>query len=87
MLQSVFLFGLSHSERPAPYFNHCGGTQGDGIEVKQGSHHNWIYSNHVHDTRYPCILVYGTGGKGLNVIEQMSRTLTRSTRGGGESLE
>lgn len=44
-------------------------TQGDGIEVKQGSHHNWIAHNVVHDTRYPCILVYGTGGNGENVVE------------------
>ncbi len=43
--------------------------QGDGIEVKQGSHHNWIAQNIVHDTRYPCILVYGTGGNGENVVE------------------
>jgi hypothetical protein len=48
----------------------CGGKQGDGIEVKQGSHHNCIYCNHVHDTNYPCILAYGTGGNGINVIEE-----------------
>ena len=48
----------------------CGGTQGDGIEIKQGSHHNWVYRNHVHDTNYPCIIAYGTGGSGINVIEQ-----------------
>ncbi len=34
--------------------NHCydttGTLQGDGIEVKQGSHTNWIAENHVHDT-------------------------------------
>jgi len=45
-------------------------TQGDGIEVKQGSHHNWIAENRVERTRYPCILVYGTGGNGENVIER-----------------
>jgi len=45
-------------------------TQGDGIEVKQGSHHNWIVENLVQRTRYPCILVYGTGGNGENVIER-----------------
>ena len=45
-------------------------NQGDGIEVKQGSHHNWIAENRVHTTRYPCLLVYGTGGNGENVIER-----------------
>lgn len=46
------------------------GTQGDGIEVKGGSHSNWIVANVVRDTRYPCILVYGAGGKGPNIIER-----------------
>ena len=48
----------------------CGGSQGDGIEVKQGSYGNWIAENVVHDTNYPCILVYGTGGAQPNVIEK-----------------
>lgn len=61
---------MSYSVIAQNHVHHCGGTQGDGIEVKQGSHHNWIYRNHVHDTNYPCILAYGTGGIGLNVIEQ-----------------
>jgi len=61
---------MSYSVIAENHVHDCGGTQGDGIEVKQGSHHNWIYRNHVHDTNYPCILAYGTGGKGLNVIEQ-----------------
>ncbi|MHC4404612.1 MAG: right-handed parallel beta-helix repeat-containing protein [Planctomycetota bacterium] len=61
---------MSYSVIAENHVHHCGGTQGDGIEVKQGSHHNWIYRNHVHDTNYPCILAYGTGGKGLNVIEE-----------------
>ncbi len=53
------------------YVHHtAGGTQGDGIELKQGSHHNWIVGNIVHDTRYPGILVYGTGGVGENVVER-----------------
>jgi hypothetical protein len=46
------------------------GTQGDGIEVKGGSHNNWIVANTVHDTRYPCILVYGAGGNGVNLVER-----------------
>lgn len=52
------------------HIHDCGGRQGDGIEVKQGSHHNWIVGNHVHDTNYPCIIVYGTGGQGRNMIER-----------------
>ena len=48
----------------------CGGSQGDGIEVKQGSFGNWIVENHVHDTNYPAITVYGTGGQPRNVIER-----------------
>lgn len=43
--------------------------QGDGIELKQGSHHNWVVGNYVHDTKNPCLLVYGTGGVGENVVE------------------
>jgi hypothetical protein len=43
--------------------------QGDGIEIKQGSHRVWITGNRVHDCRNPCVLVYGTGGNGQNVIE------------------
>ncbi len=46
------------------------GTQGDGIELKQGSWGNWIAENQVHDTQYPCILVYGTGGNPPNLIER-----------------
>ncbi len=48
----------------------CGGHQGDGIEVKQGSYGNWIAENVVHDTNYPAILVYGTGGQQPNLIEK-----------------
>ena len=44
--------------------------QGDGIELKQGSYGNWIVGNYVHDTNYPCILVYGTYGKAINTIER-----------------
>lgn len=52
------------------YVHHtAGGTQGDGIELKQGSYRNWIVGNIVHDTRYPGILVYGTGGVAENVVE------------------
>ncbi len=48
----------------------CGGDQGDGIELKQGSYNNWIVGNHIHDTNYPCLIAYGTAGKGINVIER-----------------
>lgn len=48
----------------------CRGTQGDGIEVKQGSWGNRIVANLVHDCNYPCITVYGTDGQSPNVIER-----------------
>lgn len=46
------------------------GDQGDGIELKQGSYANLIVENEVHDTKYPCITVYGTDGLEPNVIER-----------------
>jgi len=53
------------------HVHHTYGTdQGDGIELKQGSYGNRIVGNYVHDTNYPCILVYGTYGKAINVIER-----------------
>ncbi len=48
----------------------CRGTQGDGIELKQGSWGNLIARNKVYDCNYPCITVYGTNGKAQNVIER-----------------
>jgi hypothetical protein len=45
-------------------------TQGDGIEVKQGSYGNLIAENLVHDCNYPCILVYGTAGQAQNIVER-----------------
>src|SRR5690606_38988647 len=48
----------------------CSGMQGDGIELKQGSYGNHIVGNVVHDTNYPCILLYGTGGRQPNVVER-----------------
>ncbi len=44
--------------------------QGDGIELKQRSHRNWIVDNVVHGSSNPCILVYGTGGNDENVVER-----------------
>ena len=61
---------MSYSVIARNHVHDCGGRQGDGIELKQGSHHNWIVENHVHDTRYPSIIAYGTGGRGVNVIER-----------------
>lgn len=46
-----------------------GPSQGDGIEVKQGSWGNLIAANRVHDCNYPCILVYGTAGMPRNIVE------------------
>jgi len=45
-------------------------TQGDGIEIKKNSHSNIIRDNVVHDTHYPCILLYGAGGGDRNVVER-----------------
>jgi hypothetical protein len=45
-------------------------TQGDGIEIKQGSYANIVRDNVIHDTRYPCILVYDTDGMARNVIDR-----------------
>lgn len=46
-----------------------GVSQGDGIEVKHGSYGNLIKDNVIHDTGYPCIIVYGTEGNTVNTIE------------------
>lgn len=43
--------------------------QGDGIEIKRGSHSNIVRDNVIHDTNYPCILLYGTEGNPRNVVE------------------
>jgi hypothetical protein len=45
-------------------------TQGDGIEIKEGSSGNVIRDNVIHDTGYPGIIVYSTVGNGpQNIIE------------------
>lgn len=41
-------------------------TQGDGIEIKQGSYNNIIRNNVIHDVNYAGIIVYGTAGNGDN---------------------
>ncbi len=61
---------MRHSVIAQNLVYNCGGTQGDGIELKQGSYDNLIAENVVHDTNYPCILVYGTDGNAPNVVER-----------------
>ncbi len=62
---------VMHSSVIAQNWVHdTGGWQGDGIEVKQGSWGNLIADNLVHDTRYPCLITYGTDGNPPNVIER-----------------
>ncbi len=46
-------------------------TQGDGIELKEGSYNTIIRDNVIHDTNYPCILTYSANGNGDgNIIER-----------------
>jgi hypothetical protein len=61
---------MSESVIALNHVHDCRGDQGDGIEVKQGSWGNLIAENNVHDTNYPCITVYGTAGKPVNIIER-----------------
>jgi hypothetical protein len=46
-----------------------GTSQGDGIEVKVGSHSNLIKDNVIYNMSYPGIFVYGTEGKPVNIVE------------------
>lgn len=61
---------MSESIIALNHVHDCGGSQGDGIEVKQGSWGNLVAENHIHDTQYPCITVYGTAGKPVNIIDR-----------------
>ena len=46
-------------------------SQGDGIEIKEGSYNNVVRDNVIHDTNYPCILTYSTvGNGGPNILER-----------------
>ena len=63
-------FIMSESVIALNHIHDCKGSQGDGIEVKQGSWGNLIAQNDIHDTQYPCITVYGTAGKPVNIIER-----------------
>ncbi len=49
--------------------NQASVSQGDGIELKEGSFDNVIRDNVIHDTNYPCILTYASNGA-PNVIER-----------------
>ena len=58
------------------YIHHTRGTSNggnDGIEIKFGSYGNVVRDNVIHDTnigkQYPGIFVYGSDGKGINVVE------------------
>lgn len=51
------------------YIHDTGGSQGDGIELKGGSYNCLIAENIIHGTTYPGILVYGTQGNAVNVVE------------------
>ncbi|MGV3662927.1 MAG: right-handed parallel beta-helix repeat-containing protein [Prosthecobacter sp.] len=61
---------MSESVIALNHVHDCKGDQGDGIEVKQGSWGNLVAENDIHDTQYPCITVYGTAGRPVNVIER-----------------
>ncbi len=63
-------FVTHHTVVARNHVHHTGGSQGDGIELKQGSWGNLIAENRVHNADYPCILVYGTDGNPPNVIER-----------------
>ena len=55
------------------YIHHLKGpevSQGDGIEIKDGSYQNIVRDNVIHDTNYPGVIVYGTDGRAPNVIER-----------------
>jgi parallel beta-helix repeat protein len=45
-------------------------SQGDGIEIKDGSYNNIIRDNVIHDTNYPGVIVYGTDGNAPNTVER-----------------
>lgn len=65
VIMSNSIIALNHV-----YDTDNGTSQGDGIELKQGSWGNLIAENLVHDCNYPCILVYGTAGQPQNIVER-----------------
>ena len=50
--------------------NGPGISQGDGIEIKDGSYNNVVRDNVIHDTNYPGVIVYGTDGNAPNLVER-----------------
>jgi hypothetical protein len=64
---------LANSLIEGNYVHHTNGasvSQGDGIELKEGSYGNTIRDNVIHDTNYPGIITYSTVGNGAaNVVE------------------
>lgn len=66
VIMSQSIIALNHVH----HTNKASVTQGDGIELKQGSWGNLIAENLVHDCKYPCILVYGTAGQAQNIVER-----------------
>ena len=50
---------VTESRFEGNWVHHTGGSQGDGIEIKYGSYGNVVRDNVVHNTKQPCILVYG----------------------------
>lgn len=79
---------MSHSVIALNHVHDCSGSQGDGIEVKQGSYNNWIVENEIHDTKYPCLIAYGTNGKGINLIERnvLYRSQNQTLQVQGEAI-
>ncbi len=61
---SIFEQNLVHDTATLP-----GDSQGDGIELKQGSYNNIIRDNVIFNTRWPCIILYGTDGNPQNIVE------------------
>jgi parallel beta-helix repeat protein len=61
---SVFEQNLIHDTGRSP-----GDSQGDGIELKQGSYNNVIRDNVIFNTNWPCIILYGTDGNQRNTVE------------------
>jgi hypothetical protein len=64
---------LANSLIEGNYVHHTNGagvSQGDGIELKEGSFGNVIRDNVIHDTNYPGIITYSTVGNGAaNIVE------------------
>lgn len=69
MSESVIAMNHIHSPHP-------NAVQGEGIDLKQGSWGNLVAWNLIHDCNYPCLVVGGTNGKTVNIVE--NNTLYRS---------